>query len=209
METLHARKAKLNTQNSRCMIFFFLKAGFSGHPPNRCHKRSFLKIQHQWQVTKLYLQLPVPWTWRAAQVSGAVGNSTQCARSGGTALAASQRQHLHPGDAPARWPEAGHMDFLWSGRWARCDLISRSRDALCFSESSPGTFPFLTASSSLRRSGAASGLCSNGGGSLGRQDGPQGSGLWLISLCAAKFLLLGESSHSHGGLASCILLGTA
>lgn len=52
-------------------------------------------------------------------------------------------------------------------------------------------------------------------GSLGRQgwsrqDGPQGSGLQLKSLRAAKCLLFpGESSHSRRGLARCLLLGTA
>lgn len=57
--------------------------------------------------------------------------------------------------------EAGHTDFLQPGCWVRDVLISRSRDMLCFSESSPGTFPFLTPRSSLGRSGAGSGLCSD------------------------------------------------
>lgn len=37
----------------------------------------------------------------------------------------------------------------------------------------------------------------------------QGSGVQLKSLRAAKCLLPRESSHSHGGLATCLLLGTA
>ena len=143
-----------------------------------------------------------------------------------------------PGMCPMQWgcprrlteaaPAPSQCSGTLAGGWTHGLFAARALGERCVNKQKQGHAVFLRKltwdfpfSHSKKQPGKVWGspraLQRRGGvhpGSLGwqgwsRQDGPQGPRLQLKSLRAAKCLFPGGRSHSHGGLARCLLLGTA